>query len=144
MEIPSKSDGVSWRPEIKEALIYYLISKYTVLSRWKERSINQFQKAKSTFLVTELSVKFLCYQICSITWMVLRCYIKYFSWIVKYEQSEKVLRWFSKFFAPCKCQSTDVSEHRAINQLDSGNMNEIKFSWHILIFLEWFIILFYF
>ena len=70
LEIPSKSNWVSSRPEIKEGLIYYLISKHTVSSRWKEKSINQFQKASSSFLIIGLSVKFLCYQVCAITWMV--------------------------------------------------------------------------
>ena len=60
VKIPSKPNYVSLRRETKEGLIYYLISKYTVTSRCKEKPIHQFQKAKSTFLVIGLGIKFLC------------------------------------------------------------------------------------
>ena len=84
VKIPSKPNYVSSRRKTKEGLIYYLISKYTVTSRCTEKPIHQFQKAKSTFLVIGLGIKFLCYQICAIVWMAWRCYRKMlFFWIVK-------------------------------------------------------------
>lgn len=134
VEIPFKSNWVSSRPEIKKGLIYYLISKYTVPSR-KERSINQFQKASSSFLIIGLSVKFLCYQVRGITWMVYRHCVIFFPELSNMNEV-KHLRLFSKFFTLCKCQSIGISEDRAMNQLDSRNMNESKFRWYALIFLK--------
>ena len=71
-----KPNCVSLRPEIKEGLIYYLISKYMVTSRCKEKPTHQLQKANSTFLVVRLGIKVFCYQVCAFVWMVWRCYRK--------------------------------------------------------------------
>lgn len=135
VEIPSKSNCVSSRPEIKAGLIYYLISKYTVSSKWKERSIDQFQKATSSFLIKGTWCEFfvllgLCNYMNGLEMLcnfLLNCQI-----LTKWN----LLRLFVKFFTLCKCQSIRICAGRAINQLDSGNMNESKFNWHALVFLK--------
>lgn len=135
---------VSLRPEIKEGLIYYLIAKYMVTSRCKEQPTHQLQKANSTFLVVRLGIKIFCYQVCAFVWMVWRCYRKCYFFELSNRRNEiffsclfywsivdlrKVkLEISSVFFNLYKCQSTDISENRTINQLDPRNTNKIKFS----------------
>lgn len=145
VKIPSKPNCVSLRPEIKEGLIYYLIAKYMVTSRCKEQPTHQLQKANSTFLVVRLGIKiFVIRSVPLYEWfgdaienvIFLNCQIGrneifFFlfillkhSWFTKV----KLLEISSVFFNLYKCQSTDISENRTINQLDPRNTNKIKFS----------------